>query len=1542
MVRAALLSCVALLVLLTSNALAHSDNPSHSPADWTRGYTLVLVDANSKAELAEARDFITSQGGTVAIVLPPHAILGWITPEVGARILGRHGIRTITRTPVDAPPAGMDGRETRLAISLFNDIASGRTARRILREAAQAAGAGTDRPPMINCAETSPPINRSDVMRNLQAMGAADSLRSMQSGIRPQFFSASDVMDGTVAVAVFLVESNGSIDPNTYTWSQQDQTTAIAQVIDGLNWWVDQSRAFNLGRPLQFTVVPYMANNPVCQQAYEPVLHPGSDANLWVNQIMNNVGAIAGDAYVRVASFNLKLRDDNRANWGFSMFIAYNPEPAPNHFTDGRASWAYLGGPHINILFRSFGWRLSQLVSHETGHIFYACDEYFQPGYAVCSCTCAPEVRPNAANGNCQDATCNPRSTACMMRTNEFALCPYTVAQIGWTAAVPRAVPTAPQGLVATASSPTQVNLIWQDTSTVEDGFQIERRGGSSAEYSQIAVVAANTTSYSDATALANTSYSYRVRAFNSTGTSSYSAEANVVTPANVSSLSVTTSDLPDATVNVLYSRTLVASGGKPDYVWIIESGTVPPGLTLSQSGTLAGTPTNAGTFNFVARVTDSANLSATKALTLVVKPAAPLTITSLQLPRGSVGSTYSQNLGASGGQTPYTWSIQSGNLPDGLTLGALTGVISGTPERAGISSFVVKLTDSSNASVTATLSITINPAQSILSLDTNSLPDGVVGQDYSQTLQAAGGTAPYRWEIRSGKLPEGLRMSEAGVISGTPTVAGEVQFEVRVSDQSGQSADRQFSIDIDPAPEFTILSPNALSPAAVGVPYRYELKATAGTAPYTWSKKKKKKFGAFPDGITLSSDGVLSGTPAVQGTFNFTLRAEDATGKQASKSFTIEVGPPPPPLSIKTETLPQAQQNVPYNARLEAFGGAPPYNWTLDVGALPAGLTLNTDGAITGRPTGLGSTAFFVRVRDAVGTSTTKQLFIIVAPPPPPLVIQTVSLPETSAERPYHQTLQATGGVPPYSWSIASGSLGAGLNLSASGEISGTPTTPGTSVFVVQVTDAAAQTATRTLAIQIKPADKLAPFGALETPDHRSTLSNTATGTGWALDNVGVVAVEVLVDGQKVADATYGLNRPDIGAAWGGFPNAAHSGFSFTFDTTKLNNGEHSLVVRVSDAAGNVTLIGARTIITANRVFAIVTSDLPRGKKGEAYTAQLQAANGAPPYTWTLASGSLPAGLSLNASGLISGTPSVFGNFTVTVRATDSAGKQAAAAFTLTILPDIEPLRVISSGDLANGLTGVDYNQQLFFAGGRPPVQWALASGALPPGLTLNATSGIISGRPTQAGTFTFTARVVDQDNQNATSSSLSITIQLGPLSVINTGAQTAGRTGADYSLQLIGNGGALPYRWSLATGGLPPGLALNTSTGMISGKPTDVGTFTFTVRITDSTSASAVSDSLSITISAGPLLITSSGDLTGGRVNVDYTHQLTFLGGKPPYTWAIDTGALPAGLTLNASTGVISGKPTASGTFTFTVKLTDGTPQTVTSPTLRIVVSP
>lgn len=1546
MARLVFRSLIALLILTGNSAFArtHSQKNTGSVPDSRSGYALILINASSKAELAEARDFIISQGGRVAIVVPPHAIMGWINPEADSKLLGRHGIHSIHRSALGSAPQGFRDRETLTTLGAFNDIVSGRMAKRRLRESKLPVGEEAGRPGLIDSLPH-PPLDKNNVMRNLRLLGAEQSLLGIQSSVTPQYYSNSDTMDGSVAVAIFMVESTGGIDQNTYTWSQTDRDSVYSQVLDGLNWWVEQSLAFNLARPLHFTLLFNDPTSSICQVPYEPATRPGSDSYLWINQVMANVGSTAGDVFERVAAYDQVIRDQNHTNWAYSMFIAYNPAPAPSAFADGRASWAYIGGPFTVSLFRSYGWPLSRIATHETGHIFYACDEYYQPGNLVCSCTCAPEVRPDAVNGNCQDIACGHSSTECIMRLNELALCPFTVAQIGWTSSVPKPAPSAPSGLVASATSPTQVSLVWQDTSTVEDGFQIERRGGSSADFSQIGVVAANSTNYTDTNVLPNTAYAYRARAFNGTGPSDYSNEASVITPATSPSLAIGTTDMPDATVGVSYSRTLTPVGGRPDYSWLVESGSLAPGLSLAQTGSIAGTPTSAGTFNFVARVTDGNGATATKALTLIVRPAAPLTISAGQLPRGSVGTSYSQSIGASGGQTPYTWSLQSGTLPDGLILNQ-TGIISGTPERPGTASFVLKLTDAVGASVNATLSVTINPGTVVLSIETTSLAEGVVGESYSQTLKGAGGSPPYRWDIVTGKVPEGLTFLDTGVISGTPTTQGEVAFQARVTDQSGQTITVSLSIDINPQPELTVLSPGALPVAAVGVPYRYELKATAGTAPYTWIKKKKKKFGVLPEGLSLSSDGIISGVPTTQGVSNFTVLVSDSNDKQASKPLTIEVGPPPPPLSIKTETLPQALQGLPYSAALEASGGVGPYTWKIDSGVLPDGLTMTVDGAISGRPSTPGATPFVVTVKDSLGTSSTKSLLIIIAQPPPPLVIQTISLPDTTAERPYTQTLQATGGVPPYTWSIASGSLGTGLNLSASGVISGTPTSPGTSVFVVRITDSAAQSVTRTLAIAIKPADKLAPFGVLETPDYRATLTNVATGSGWALDNVAVTEIDVLLDNQKVGEAIYGLSRPDIGAVWGAFPNAAHSGFSFSIDTTRYQIGEHTLAIRVLDAAGNATIIGTRTIVFQNQVFSIVTTDIARGKLGDAYSQQLSAANGHAPYTWTLISGSLATGLSLNAGGLISGTPTVYGTFPFAVRATDSTTATAIASFTLIVLPDVEPLRVISSGDLTEGSTGVAYAHQLLFTGGHPPRTWSMGTGSLPPGLSLGTITGVISGTPILVGTYNFTVQLTDSTQLTVSSQPLRIIVVPGPLRVVTSGDLTRGGVGTGYSYLLVGAGGLAPYTWAMASGALPAGLSLNSSSGVISGAPTQYGTFTFTVGLTDSQHPpfTATSATLRIIVDPAPLIITSSGDLTNGRINVDYSYQLVVTGGRTPYVWALAAGSgpLPPGLVLNPVTGVISGKPTATGQFPFVVTVTDGTPTTVTSSLLRITITP
>jgi Putative Ig domain len=271
------------------------------------------------------------------------------------------------------------------------------------------------------------------------------------------------------------------------------------------------------------------------------------------------------------------------------------------------------------------------------------------------------------------------------------------------------------------------------------------------------------------------------------------------------SALAITSSALPSGTVQSTYQGQVTASGGLAPISWKVTGGALPSGLALNAAtGTIGGTPSASGQAAFTVQVADSSMPAQTAAKNFSIAIGAAtnaLQVTTSALPGGQVNANYGATLAASGGTTPYVWSIPSGSLPAGLALSA-AGQLSGTPTQSGTASFTAQVSDSSSPKQTASKSLSIaisaaatNPVQ----ITTAALPGGLVSTNYLATLSASGGTAPYSWAVASGSLPAGLAISAAGQISGTPTQSGTVSFTVQVGDSSSpkQTASHAYSINI-------------------------------------------------------------------------------------------------------------------------------------------------------------------------------------------------------------------------------------------------------------------------------------------------------------------------------------------------------------------------------------------------------------------------------------------------------------------------------------------------------------------------------------------------------------------------------------------------------------------------------------------------------------------------------------------------------------------------------------------------------------------------
>lgn len=999
--------------------------------------------------------------------------------------------------------------------------------------------------------------------------------------------------------------------------------------------------------------------------------------------------------------------------------------------------------------------------------------------------------------------------------------------------------------------------------------------------------------------------------------------------------LTITTGSLAAGVMGTSYSQTVSATGGVPSYHWSITSGSLPAGLNLNaSSGAITGTPTGTftGTSNFAITVTDSETPTpnSTSANLSITVSAPPLSVTTNSLAGGLMGSAYSATLAATGGITPYTWSISAGSLPVGLGLNANTGVISGTPTGnvTGPINFTVKVTDSQTPTAkTATAALSITISASPLSVTTSSLAVGVVGSSYSQTLQATGGVTPYSWAVTTGSLPAGLSLnSSTGAISGSPTGSGAT-FTVTVTDSetpTAQTAAKQLTITVNPQ---LLVTSTSLAPGTVGTAYNQTLSATGGVTPYTWAVTT----GSLPAGLSLNSTtGAITGTPTgpQTGAISFTVTVTDSENPVKTASAALSITISAPPLSITTLTLPGGTLGTSYSATVAATGGITPYTWSISAGTLPAGLTLNAStGVISGTPTGsvTGPISFTVKVTDAeVPTAQTATAALSITISAAPLSVVTTSLPTAVDGSAYSATLQAAGGVSPYTWAVTTGSLPAGLTLNGStGVISGTPTSSG-STFTVTVTDSETptpQTASKQLTITVNPQLSISTT-SLAAGVVGTTYSQSLAATGGITPYSWAVTSGSLPSGLSLNSTTGAITGTPTG------PQTGPINFTVTVTDSESPAKTASAALSISISAPTLT---------------ITTTTLGSGVLGQAYNATLGATGGVQPYTWSIISGSLPAGLGLNSNGQITGTPTATGtsNFTVKVVDSETPTAQSATAGLSISINNSAPLQITTSG-LPTGVINTLYsNAFLSASGGIQPYTWSIFSGSLPPGLTLTPSTGQISGTPTSQGTFNFTAKVTDSSNPNqSATASLGITIN-GTLTITTTGLPN-GVNGSSYSATVNASGGLQPYGWSITSGSLPTGLNLNSSSGQISGTPTANGTFSFTVTVTDSENPQASAQAnLSISINTGSPLQINTGGLPEGSEVTPYSVTLYASGGVQPYSWSIASGSLPGGLTLGASSGIISGTPTATGTFNFTVKVTDSASETATTQLSILVIT-
>ena len=274
------------------------------------------------------------------------------------------------------------------------------------------------------------------------------------------------------------------------------------------------------------------------------------------------------------------------------------------------------------------------------------------------------------------------------------------------------------------------------------------------------------------------------------------------------------------------------------------------------------------------------------------------------------------------------------------------------------------------------------------LSIVASSPPAGTTGEAYAgYTFTASGGTPPLSWS-ESGPLPPGLQLSTSGELSGDPATAGTYPITLTVTDSSMPTLTAHVAVSLQVKDSAIAIAPAGPPAGTVTYAYNFVFTANGGSPPYTWTSS-----GTVPPGLTVGSDGTVSGTPTQVGTFAFSLTATDSAQQpMSSQAFATQIViDVPAKLTVNANPAPPAGfEGADYGVfNFSATGGYLPLQWSIKTGNLPPGLTLGSDGSLSGTPTSVGSFMFTVMVTDSAAKPASASLAftINVTLPPPPTV---------------------------------------------------------------------------------------------------------------------------------------------------------------------------------------------------------------------------------------------------------------------------------------------------------------------------------------------------------------------------------------------------------------------------------------------------------------------------------------------------------------------------------------------------------------------------